>query len=65
MSSQHNETIHEQIKMHFLVESANYTMEEILDELGMTYEDAYSEKLTTDCLIDLLIQKGFDESPQL
>ena len=40
-------------------------MEEVLDELGMTYEDAYSEKLTTDCLIDLLIQKRFDESPQL
>ena len=45
--------------------SANYTMDEILEELGMTYEESYSEKLTTDCLIDLLIQKRFDESPQL
>ena len=65
MSSQHNETIHEQIEMHFLVESANYSFENLLDELQMTYQEAYSEKLTTDCLIDLLIQKRFDESPQL
>ena len=63
MSNQFNETIKDNIEMQVL--SANYTMEEILDELGMTYEDAYSEKLATDCLIDLLIQKRFDESPQL
>ena len=57
MSNEFNEAIKDNIEMQI---SANYTMEEILDELGMTYEDAYSEKLTTDCLIDLLIQR-FDE----
>ena len=63
MSNEFNEAIKDNIEMQVL--SANYTIEELLDELGMTYEDAYSEKLTTDCLIDLLIQKRFDESPQL
>ena len=63
MSNEFNEAIKDNIEMQVL--SANYTMEEILDELGMTYEDAYSEKLTTDYLIDLLIEKRFDESPQL
>ena len=63
MSNEFNEAIKDNIEMQVL--SANYTMEEILDELGMTYEDAYSEKLTTDCLIDLIIEKRFDESPQL
>ena len=63
MSNEFNEAIKDKIEMQVL--SAYYTMDEILDELGMTYEDAYSEKLTTDCLIDLLIQKRFDESPQL
>ena len=43
MSSQHNETIHEQIEMHFLVESANYSFENLLDELQMTYQEAYEE----------------------
>jgi hypothetical protein len=63
MSNTTNQNIMDNIEMQVL--SANYTMDEVLDELGMTYEDAYSEKLTTDCLIDLLIQKRFDESPQL
>ena len=58
MSNATNQDIMDNIEMQVL--SANYTMEEILDELGMTYEDAYSGKLTTDCLIDLLIQKRFD-----
>ena len=37
MSSQHNEKIHEQIEMHFLIESSNYSFENLLDELQMTY----------------------------
>ena len=65
MSSQHNETIHEQIEMHFLVESANYSFENLLDELQMTYQEAYEEKILYDDLIDLVIEKRFDESPQL
>ena len=63
MSNLTNQNIMDNIEMQIL--SANYTMDEILEELGMTYEESYSEKLTTDCLIDLLIQKRFDESPQL
>ena len=48
MSNLTNQNIMDNIEMQVL--SANYTMEEVLDELGMTYEDAYSEKLTT-CLL--------------
>ena len=61
MSSQHNEKIHEQIEMHFLVESANYSFENLLDELQMTYQEAYEEKFVYDDLIDLVVQKKINE----
>ena len=61
MSIQHNETIHEQNEMHFLVESANYSFENLLDELQMTYQEAYEEKFVYDDLIDLVVQKRIDE----
>ena len=61
MSSQHNEKIHEQIEMQFLVESANYSFENLLDELQMTYQEAYEEKFVYDDLIDLVVQKRIDE----
>ena len=61
MSSQHNETIHEQIEMHFLVESENLSFENLLDELQMTYQEAYEEKFVYDDLIDLVVQKRIDE----
>tara|TARA_Y100000022_G_scaffold172849_1_gene160018 strand:+ start:253 stop:411 length:159 start_codon:yes stop_codon:yes gene_type:complete len=38
---------------------------EILKELGMTFEDAYSEKLTEDVLVDMLVEKRFEECPQI
>jgi len=31
----------------------------------MTYQEAYEEKFVYDDLIDLVIEKRFDESPQL
>ena len=45
--------------------SANYTIEELLDELQMTYQEAIEEGFDYDKLLDLLIEKRFDESPQL
>ena len=56
-------TLREQIELQVL--SSNFTMEDLLDELGMTYKDAYEEKLSTDDLIELVIEKRFDESPRL
>ena len=43
--------------------SANYSMENLLDELDMTYKDAYEEKLTTDELIELVVEKRLEEYP--
>ena len=63
MSNQYNEAIRDQIEMQVL--NANYSFEDLLDELQMSYQDAYEEKLTYDDLIDLVIEKRFDESPQL
>ncbi len=63
MSNQYNEAIKEQIEMQVL--GANYSFEDLLDELQMSYQDAYEEKFTYDDLIDLVIEKRFDESPQL
>ena len=45
--------------------NSNFSIEDLLDELQMSYQDAYEEKLTYDDLIDLVIEKRFDESPQL
>lgn len=38
--------------------------DEILKELGITFEDAYSEKLTGDVLVDMLVEQRFEEMPQ-
>ena len=63
MSNQYNEAIRDQIEMQVL--GANYSFEDLLDELQMSYQDAYEEKFTYDDLIDLVIEKRFDESPQI
>ena len=63
MSNNYNEAIRDQIEMQVL--NANYSFEDLLDELQMTYQEAYEEKFVYDDLIDLVIEKRFDESPQL
>ena len=63
MSNNYNEAIRDQIEMQVL--GANYSFEDLLDELQMSYQDAYEEKFTYDDLIDLVIEKRFDESPQI
>ena len=63
MSNNYNEAIRDQIEMQVL--GANYSFEDLLDELQMSYQDAYEEKFTYDDLIDLVIDKRFEESPQL
>ena len=63
MSNQYNEAVRDQIEMQVL--NSNFSIEDLLDELQMSYQDAYEEKLTYDDLIDLVIEKRFDESPQI
>ena len=63
MSNQYNEAIRDQIEMQVL--NANYSFEDLLDELQMSYQEAYEEKFVYDDLIDLVIEKRFDESPQI
>tara|TARA_B100000424_G_C22483154_1_gene281789 strand:+ start:210 stop:401 length:192 start_codon:yes stop_codon:yes gene_type:complete len=63
MSNQYNEAVRDQIEMQVL--NSNFSFEDLLDELQMSYQDAYEEKFTYDDLIDLVIEKRFDESPQL
>lgn len=63
MSNNYNETIRDQIEMQVL--GANYSFEDLLDELQMSYQDAYEEKFVYDDLIDLVIEKRFEESPQI
>ena len=63
MSNNYNEAIRDQIEMQVL--GANYSFENLLDELQMSYQDAYEEKFVYDDLIDLVIEKRFNESPQL
>ena len=63
MSNQYNEAIRDQIEMQVL--SANYSFEDLLDELQMSYQEAYEEKFVYDDLIDLVVQKRFEESPQI
>ena len=63
MSNNYNEAIRDQIEMQVL--GANYSFEDLLDELQMTYQEAYEEKFVYDGSIDLVIEKRFDESPQL
>jgi len=63
MSNNYNEAIRDQIEMQVL--GANYSIEDLLDELQMSYQDAYEEKFSYDDLIDLVIEKRFEESPQI
>ena len=63
MSNNFNEAIRDQIEMQVL--GANYSFEDLLDELQMSYQEAYEEKFVYDDLIDLVIEKRFDESPQI
>ncbi len=63
MSNQYNEAIRDQIEMQVL--NANYSFEDLLDELQMSYQEAYEEKFVYDDLIDLVIEKRFEEAPQL
>ena len=63
MSNNYNEILRDQIEKQVLREMN--TFEDLLDELQMSYQDAYEEKFTYDDLIDLVIEKRFDESPQL
>ena len=63
MSNNYNEAIRDQIEMQVL--GANYSFEDLLDELQMSYQEAYEEKFVYDDLIDLVIDKRFEESPQL
>lgn len=60
MSCEYNEIIMERIQDDVLELDFN----EILKELGMTFEDAYSEKLTSDALVDMLVEQRFEEMPQ-
>ena len=61
MSCQSNDMIMERILQDVLKLDSN----EVLEELGMTFEDAYSEKLTEDALVDMLVEKRFEECPQI
>ena len=63
MTNNYNEAIRDQIEMQVL--NANYSFEDLLDELQMSYQEAYEEKFVYDDLIDLVIEKRFEESPQL
>ena len=59
MSNEYNERIKEHLEMQVI--SSNFSAQDLLEELGMTYKSAYEDKLSHDELIDLVIQKRFDE----
>ena len=63
MSNSYNENVRDRIEMQ--VVNANYSFEDLLDELQMSYQEAYEEKFVYDDLIDLVIEKRFEEAPQL
>jgi|TARA_B100000378_G_scaffold257702_1_gene236326 hypothetical protein len=63
MSNNYNENVRDRIEMQVL--NANYSFEDLLDELQMSYQEAYEEKFVYDDLIDLVIEKRFEEAPQL
>ena len=44
-----------------LVKNLFYSFENLLDELQMTYQEAYEEKFVYDDLIDLVVQKRINE----
>ena len=60
MSCQSNDMIMERI----LADVLELDTDEILKELGIKFEDAYSEKLTGDVLVDMLVEQRFEEMPQ-
>ena len=43
MSNNYNQEVRDRIEMQVL--SANYSFEDLLDELQMTYQEAYEEKI--------------------
>ena len=59
MSDEHNEIIKEHIESK--VVEANFSAEDLLAELGMKYQDAYEEKLSYDQIVNLVIEKRFEE----
>jgi hypothetical protein len=59
MSNEYNEIIKEHIESK--VVEANFSAEDLLAELGMKYQDAYEDKLSYDELINLVIEKRFEE----
>ena len=63
MSNEHNERLKEHLEMQVI--SSNFSAQDLLEELGMTYKSAYEDKLSHDDLIDLVIQKRFEESPEV
>ena len=63
MSNEFNEIIKDHIESK--VVEAKFSAEDLLAELGMKYQDAYENKLSYDELINLVIQKRFEESPEV
>lgn len=59
MSNEYNDIIKDHIESK--VAEANLSAEALLDELGMKYQDAYEDKLSYDELINLVIEKRFEE----
>lgn len=63
MSNEHNERLKEHLEMQVI--SSNFSAQDLLEELGITYKDAYEDKLSHDDLINLVVQKRFEESPEV
>ena len=59
MSNEYNDIIKDHIESK--VVDANFSAEALLDELGMKYQDAYENKLSYDELINLVVEKRFEE----
>ena len=59
MSNEYNDIIKDHIESK--VVEANFSSEDLLAELGMKYQDAYENKLSYDELINLVIEKRFEE----
>ena len=59
MSNEYNDIIKDHIESK--VVNANFSAEALLAELGMKYQDAYENKLSYDELINLVIEKRFEE----
>tara|TARA_B100000575_G_C23056956_1_gene608472 strand:+ start:306 stop:500 length:195 start_codon:yes stop_codon:yes gene_type:complete len=59
MSNEYNDIIKDHIESK--VAEANLSAEALLDELQMTYQDAYENKLSYDELFNLVVEKRFEE----